>query len=208
MGTYLSGETVRLLREAKGLTQRGLAESLGVTDKAISKWETGRGLPDITLIEPLARELGVSVAELLTGDLKTNANRSGNAMRTLFYVCPLCGNVITSLGEGAFSCCGCDLVPCEADAPDEQHSISVEYSDGEWHVSLDHPMAKDHHVSFIALLGPDRITVKKLYAEQSAEARFRSEGPGIVLAYCNKHGLFKSSTPRLTRAGKAPDWLA
>lgn len=208
MGSYLRGDVVRALREARGLTQRDLAEALGVTDKAVSKWETGRGLPDITLVEPLARALGVSVAELFAGEPKTNANRSGNMMRTLFHVCPLCGNVVTSLGEGAFSCCGCDLAPCEPEEPDSGHGIMVEHSDGDWHVTLDHPMDKEHHLSFIALVGPDRVCVKKLYPEQAAQARFRSEGPGIVYAYCNKHGLFKVRTPRVERVRRAPDWLS
>lgn len=67
MATYLTGNTIRTLREKKGCTQRELAATLGVTDKAVSKWETGKGLPDIALIEPLAKALGVSVAELLSG---------------------------------------------------------------------------------------------------------------------------------------------
>ena len=105
MRSYVTGEVIRNLREKRRLTQRDLAQRLNVSDKTISKWETGRGLPDITLLEPLAGALGVSVTELLSGDCAENRNRAGNLSRSLFYVCPVCGNVIWSVGEGAYSCC-------------------------------------------------------------------------------------------------------
>ena len=54
MQNYVTGEVIRSLREKRRLTQRDLAQRLNVSDKTISKWETGRGLPDITLLEPLA----------------------------------------------------------------------------------------------------------------------------------------------------------
>lgn len=63
-----TGEYICNLRRDKQLTQNELAQKLGVTDKAISKWERGNGLPDITLLEPLAKELDTSVAELLSGE--------------------------------------------------------------------------------------------------------------------------------------------
>ncbi|WP_346675916.1 helix-turn-helix transcriptional regulator [Enorma phocaeensis] len=78
MAAYLTAETIKSLRERRGLTQRALADAVGVTDKAVSKWESGRGLPDISLVEPLSSALGISVAELLTGDVRQNANRSAN----------------------------------------------------------------------------------------------------------------------------------
>ena len=103
--TFLAPEAIKRLREERGLTQRQLACALGVTDKAVSKWESGRGLPDITLVEPLACALGVSVAELFAGDVRANANRAGNMLRSIFYVCPICGNVVHAMGEGSFGCC-------------------------------------------------------------------------------------------------------
>lgn len=104
--SYVTAEAIKMLRERRSLTQRELAEAIGVSDKAVSKWETGRGLPDVTLVEPLARTLGISVAELLSGECMTNGNVSANMMRTRFYICPICGNVIHAIGEGAYSCCG------------------------------------------------------------------------------------------------------
>lgn len=196
MPGYLTAETIKGLREGRGLTQRALADAVGVTDKAVSKWESGRGLPDISLVEPLAVALGVSVAELLTGDIRQNANRAGNLMRARFYVCPVCGNVVYALGEGSFSCCGVHLVPCEAEEPDEAHGLQVERVEDEWYVTLDHPMTKEHYISFIAYVTMDGITFKKLYPEQEAAARLRMGASGTLYAYCNRHGLFKARTPR------------
>lgn len=196
MNTYLTADTIRALREGRGLTQRALAEAIGVTDKAVSKWESGRGLPDITLIEPLAGALGVSVAELLAGDVRTNANRAGNVARMKFYVCPICGNVVTALGEGSFSCCGISLLPQEAEEPDAEHDFAVERVENDWLITLDHPMTKDHFVSFVALVTMDGVRFKKLYPEQDVEARLPMGPSGWIYLYCNHHGLFSKRTPR------------
>lgn len=196
MAGYLTADTIKTLREGRKLTQRALAEAVGVTDKAVSKWESGRGLPDISLVEPLAAALGVSVAELLTGDVRQNANRAGNLLRSHFYVCPVCGNVLYALGEGSYSCCGVALTPAEAEEPDEAHALVVESIEDEWYVTLDHPMRKDHYISFIAYVTTDGVTIKKLYPEQEAAARFRRGQSGIIVAYCNRHGLVSVRTPR------------
>lgn len=196
MNTYLTADTIRALREGRGLTQRALADAIGVTDKAVSKWESGRGLPDITLIEPLAGALGVSVAELLAGDVRTNANRAGNVARMRFYVCPICGNVVTALGEGSFSCCGISLLPQEAEEPDAEHDFAVERVENDWLITLDHPMTKDHFVSFVALVTMDGVRFKKLYPEQDVEVRLPMGPSGWIYLYCNHHGLFRKRTPR------------
>ena len=200
MSGYLTAETIKALREGRGLTQRALADAVGVTDKAVSKWESGRGLPDISLVESLAAALGVSVAELLTGDVRRNANRAGNLMRARFSVCPVCGNVVYALGEGSFSCCGVHLVPCEAEEPDEEHTLGIECVEDEWYVTLDHPMSKEHFISFIAYVTMDGVVLKKLYPEQEAAARFRMGASGMLYAYCNRHGLFNVRTPRRERS--------
>lgn len=61
------GAFVARLRKEQGLTQKELADKLNVTDKAVSKWETGKGFPDVKLLEPLAQALGVSLVELMQG---------------------------------------------------------------------------------------------------------------------------------------------
>lgn len=191
---YVTGETIKLLREKKGFTQRQLADQLCVSDKAISKWENKRGLPDIALLEPLATTLGVSVEELLSGECIINNNPSANMLRTNFYVCPVCGNVIHTVGEAVVICCGITLPVQEADIPEESHSIKVERMENEYYITVMHPMTKEHYISFLAYATSDRILIKKLYPEQSAEAYYPVSGGGIVYAFCNRHGLFKVRT--------------
>ena len=69
MDTNATGRFIADLRRQKGYTQKQLAEKLMVTDKAISRWETGKGLPDTSLLKPLGDILGVSVSELLSGKI-------------------------------------------------------------------------------------------------------------------------------------------
>ena len=190
MNHYVTGSAIRLLREKKGYTQKQLAERLLVSDKAVSKWESGRGLPDISLIEPLAKTLGISVAELLSGEYVQNRNRHGNMLKSRFYVCPVCGNAIFATGEGSFSCCGVSLPPLEPEEQDEAHAITIERVENETFVSLQHPMEKDHYISFLAFVTSDRVRFVKLYPEQNAETRFSIRGRGILYALCNRHGLF------------------
>ena len=191
MTNYVTGDTIRYLRERRHLTQRELAERLNVSDKTISKWETSRGLPDITLLEPLASTLSVSVAELLSGEHIENGNRAANLQKSHFYVCPVCGNVIWAVGEGAYSCCGVKLPPLEAESEDDAHRIHAERIETEWYVTLDHPMKKRHYIAFLALVSADRAQIVRLYPEQNAETRFFLRGHGQLYAYCNHHGLFR-----------------
>ena len=191
MTHYVTGSTIKTLRERKNYTQKQLADRLAVSDKTISKWETAKGLPDISLLEPLAKELGVSVTELLSGECITNKNRAGNMLRTKFYVCPVCGNIIHAIGEGAFSCCGIGLPAQEAEVPEGAHTVHVEQVENDYYVTLDHPMTKEHYLSFAAYVTSDRVQLLKLYPEQSPAARFSRLGHGMLYVYCNRHGLFK-----------------
>lgn len=97
MDQYVTGKVIRDLREKNRMTQLELAERLSVSDKAVSKWETGKGYPDITLLEPIAKAFSVSVTELLSGNAVSNTNVSANVLKAGFYVCPVCGNVIFSM---------------------------------------------------------------------------------------------------------------
>ena len=94
MDRYVTGAVIRRLREKKKITQEELADMIHVSGKAVSKWETGQGFPDISLLEPLAQALAISVIELLSGEDIRNTNRSSNMAKGRFYVCPVCGNVI------------------------------------------------------------------------------------------------------------------
>ena len=191
MNNYITSATIKRLREEKGITQTQLAEQIGVSSKAVSKWETAKGLPDITLIEPLAEALGVSVMELMSGDTVSNKNVSANILRSKFYVCPICGNAIQSTGDAVISCCGITLPPLEAEDADQSHEICIEKVEDEYFVTVSHDMTKTHFISFIAHLTSDKVQFVKLYPEGNAETRFQLRGRGYLYIYCNKHGLLK-----------------
>ena len=191
MNTYITGSVIKKIREEKGMTQLQLAESLGVSDKAVSKWETAKGLPDISLIESLAKPLGVSVMELISGDTVTNKNISSNILRSKFYVCPVCGNIIRTTGDAVISCCGITLPPLEAEETDDVHKINVEKVEDEHFITINHDMTKTHFISFIAYLTTDKVQFVKFYPEGNAETRLQLRGRGYLYIYCNKHGLMK-----------------
>jgi len=190
MNQYVTGAVIKELREKKHLTQAELAEKLCVSDKAISKWETGKGYPDISLLEPLAKILGVSIAELISGNAVHNVNLSANMLRSHFYVCPVCGNVIHSMGEAVLHCHGILLSPCQAEETNENHMIFVERVEDEYYVHMEHDMTKEHYISFVAALSSDKMQMIKLYPEGNAEARFKINGVKKLLFYCNRDGLF------------------
>ena len=191
MNRYVTGDVIRSLREKKKMTQEELAEKIFVTGKAVSKWETGNGYPDISLLEPLAKALDISVIELLSGSHVQNRNRSANMARSKFYVCPVCGNVIQAAGEAVISCCGITLPALEAEEADEDHRIRTAIAEDEYYVTGDHPMMKDHYISFFAAVSDMGTQLVKLYPEGNAEARFKINLVKYLYAYCNRHGLFK-----------------
>ena len=191
MNRYVTGDVIRSLREKKKMTQEELAEKIFVTGKAVSKWETGNGYPDISLLEPLAKALDISVIELLSGSHVQNRNRSANMARSKFYVCPVCGNVIQAAGEAVISCCGITLPALEAEEDDEDHRIRTEIAEDEYYITVDHPMTKDHYISFFAAVSDMGTQLVKLYPEGNAEARFKINRVKYLYAYCNRHGLFK-----------------
>lgn len=191
MNTYVTGVTIKSLREKQKLTQAQLAEKIGVSSKTISKWETAKGLPDITLLQPLAQALNISVIELMSGEHITNKNVSANMLRAKFYVCPVCGNVIYSIGNSVISCCGITLPALEAEMADDEHKINIEAVEDENFITIEHTMNKNHYISFIAYVTSDRVQMVKLYPEGNAETRFQLRGHGILYWYCNRHGFYK-----------------
>ncbi|MCR4692417.1 MAG: helix-turn-helix domain-containing protein [Firmicutes bacterium] len=190
MDKYITGAVIRKLREDKKMTQEELAEKIFVTGKAVSKWETGQGFPDISLLEPLANALGISVIELLQGKDIRNKNQSSNMLKSKFYVCPICGNVIHSTGDALVSCCGIALPPLNAEIADKEHLIKAEIIENECFVTVNHPMEKGHYISFLCASSDLGIQFVKLYPEGNAEARFRLCRVKKLYAYCNRHGLF------------------
>jgi DNA-binding XRE family transcriptional regulator/desulfoferrodoxin (superoxide reductase-like protein) len=191
MDHYVTGAVIKALREKQRMTQAEFAAKLNVSDKAVSKWETGRGFPDISLLEPLGRILHISVPELLCGQAIVNGNRSSNMLKSRFYVCPVCGNAIFARGDALISCCGIQLPPLEAEEPDMQHLAVIEKSEDEIFMAVDHSMGKDHYLAFAAYVTADHCEMKVLYPEGNAEARFFYRGNGWLYVYCNRHGLFR-----------------
>ena len=191
MNSYVTGATIRQLREKRNFTQAELAEKIGVSSKTISKWETAKGLPDISLLQPLAQALNISVIELMNGEHIINKNTSANMLRSQFHVCPICGNVIHSTGSSLISCCGITLPALEAEEADDDHTINIETVEDEHFITVHHPMTKEHFISFIAFVTSDRMQLVKLYPEGNAETRLQLRGMGYLYWYCNRHGLFK-----------------
>ena len=191
MNTYVTGNTIKQLRESRKMTQAELAEAIGVSSKTISKWETAKGLPDISLLQPLAQALGISVIELMNGRQISNQNISANMLRSKFYVCPVCGNAIHSTGNALISCCGITLPPLEAENADDGHAVSIEAVEDEHFITIHHSMTKEHFISFVAFVTADRLQMVKFYPEGNAETRLQLRGMGYLYYYCNRHGLFK-----------------
>lgn len=190
MDQIKTGSLIRSLRLRQGMTQLALAERLGVSGKAVSKWECGGGAPDIALLPALAEVLGVSARALLRGELEENDKTNGDLKKLLFYRCPGCGNLLFSTDGVEVHCCGQTLAPLAPREPDEGHALRVEISDSEWFLTSPHEMRREHHISFVAFLTGDTLLVKKLYPEWDMQARLPFFAHGTLLWYCTEHGLF------------------
>ncbi len=190
MNQYVTGAVIKELRTKNRMTQTQFAAKIGVSDKTVSKWENGKGYPDITLLEPITAAFRISVTELISGNTVRNANVSANMMRSEFYVCPVCGNVVHSMGKAVIHCHGVQLEPLEAEPTDENHKIFIERVEGDYYARIEHEMTKKHYISFAAAVSPDALQLVKLYPEGEAHARFRMNGVKKILFYCNHDGLF------------------
>ena len=185
-----TGKLIRALRLEQGMTQNQLAEELGLCGKTVSKWERGLGCPDVSVLGPLARVLRVGVEDLLRGQLDQWETIGGNMKKTVYYLCPTCGNLLTASREAAIACCGRRLDPLVPAKPDPEHALSVEAVENEWFLTSAHPMTKDHFLTFAALVTGDRLQLVKLYPEWDLQVRFPRRGHGILLWHCSRHGLF------------------
>lgn len=190
MNQYVTGTVIKELREKSNMTQLQLAGILGVSDKTVSKWETAKGYPDITLLEPIADAFSISVTELISGNTVYNSNVSANVLKSKFYVCPICGNVINSMGEAVIHCHGVLMTSEQPEETDENHKIFIEKVEDEYYVRIEHDMSKNHYISFIAAQSTDRLQMVKLYPEGNPETRFKIGGVKRILFYCNRDGLF------------------
>lgn len=186
-----AGELIRALRLEKGMTQKELAGALHISDKAVSKWERGLGCPDVSLLSGLSRALGVHIEKLLSGELTPNNPEGGNMKKIKFYRCPACGNVLLSAGGAEIFCCGRPLAPLEARKADEGHSFTVEPLEDELYIRFNHPMAKEHFISFAACVNWDKAILARLYPEQEGELRMPFLPGAKVYLCCSEHGLME-----------------
>ena len=118
---------------------------------------------------------------------------SGNMKKIRFYLCPNCGNILTSIGESDISCCGSKLDALVARPADDDHKISAESIEDDYYISFAHEMEKTHYISFMAYVRDDRVLFIKLYPEQNGEVRFTKMYGGKVYYACNCHGLWEAN---------------
>jgi len=184
-----TGTLIYTLRREAGLTQQGLADRIHVSDKAISKWERGLGCPDLSIMPHLARVFGISVDCLLEGDLGIEDDKGVNMKNLKFYVCPTCGALGTATKIVETICCGKKLAPLEAVEAAEADRLRVETVENDYYITTDHPMTREHHISFIAFVNGDTLIMKKLYPEWNVDVRIPRISRGNLVWYCTKCGL-------------------
>ncbi len=185
-----TGELIYQLRKDKNLTQKQVADKMNISDKTISKWERGVGLPDISLLRELAIILEVSVDSILSGEINTNDTLGGNMNKIKFYVCNKCNNLITTTGEATISCCGKTMEALIPNKANEDHSLKIEPVEDELFITSNHEMKKEHYISFVAYVRGDRALIVKQYPEWNLEFRLRKQGRGKLYFYCTNDGLY------------------
>ncbi len=190
-----SGELIRKLRKENGMTQKEVADRLGVLPKTISKWETGHGFPDASLLNGLADILGTNADTILSGELSPNGEFVGNFKEIRFYVCPHCGSFLHETGEAVVSCCGKKLSPLNALPQEGMHCIEVNETDSGYSVTVRHEMSREHFIAFVSYVSNDTVMTVKLCPEQDSSVVFPKLRGGKFYFYCTKHGLFEYETP-------------
>ncbi|MEA4934815.1 MAG: helix-turn-helix domain-containing protein [Lawsonibacter sp.] len=186
-----TGLLIRTLRVERGMTQRTLANALGVTDRAVSKWERGLGCPDVSFLPGLAQALGIPMERLLAGSLDEQEPDGGSMRNLSFYVCPQCGNLVTATGAVALSCCGRTLESLVPQKPDEYHQLSLQPIEDDWFLTSSHPMEKSHFLSFVALVNGEQATIVKRWSEWDFQVHLPRKQHGLLYWYCTQHGLFR-----------------
>ena len=191
MDNVKTGQLICKLRKEKNMTQQQLADILMVSPKTISKWETGAGCPDISVLPQLAAELGVSAEQLLKGSLQPSLQDGGNMKRVKFYRCETCGNVLTGTGEAEIICCGRKLDALKVMPMDDAHTLQLEQLEDDYFITAAHDMIKEHFITFVAWASFDRVMLVRLYPEQNAELRMHLPRKGDLYVCCSKDGLFR-----------------
>lgn len=184
-----TGKLIRYLRTRSGLTQKQLAERINVSDKAVSKWECGNGCPDISLLSELSDIFGTDIQILLSGEINRKETEKGDMKKLRFYVCKDCGNTITSTGEASVICCGNRLTALEPVKADESRMLGSEDIGGEWYISSNHEMTKEHYILFIAFVTDSSFTMFRQYPEWDININLPVHREGRLVWYCRRCGL-------------------
>ena len=191
MDNEKTGALIKHLREEKHLTQREVGLFLGLTDKAVSKWERGFGSPAIDYLDPLSQLLGVSTEALLTGEFKEEKESSGNLKKGSFFLCPKCKNITYSTNSASIFCCSRHLLPLKGTKAREEETLKVRIEGDELFISSLHPMNKNSYISFISILSSDSVYIKKLYPEWSLDLLMPLiSRHGMLYYYSTTKGLF------------------
>lgn len=198
-----SGELLNRLRISKNMTQKQIADILKISPKTVSKWERGRGFPDISYVSELAEILGVSTDSLLSGDISKNAEEAVSMKKTKFYVCPHCHSFMQGTGESEVVCCGSRVDACAVGESTAAHGMKIKEDDGQWYISFNHEMTKEHYIGFVAYVTFDRVLTVRMYPEQSGEVRIPKMYGGCFYYYCSRHGLFSFSPKPQSRTKKS-----
>lgn len=185
-----TGLLIRDLRTKMGMTQKSLADLMNISDKTVSKWERGMGLPDVSLLVELSQIFGVNVDILLTGNMNVSDEKGVNMKNAKYYVCPECRNLVFATGDAEISCCGRKLTALEMKKAEPDEKLSVEIIENDWYITTSHPMTKEHYISFVAFATGEKIEMIKTYPEWDMNVRIQKRGHGKLVWYCTNHGLF------------------
>ena len=189
MDIVKTGLLIRDLRTKMGMTQKSLADLMNISDKTVSKWERGMGLPDVSLLVELSQIFGVNVDILLTGSMNVSDEKGVNMKNAKYYVCPECRNLVFATGDAEISCCGRKLTALEMKKAEPDEKLSVEIIENDWYITTSHPMTK-HYISFVAFATGEKIEMIKTYPEWDMNVRIQKRGHGKLVWYCTNHGLF------------------
>ena len=189
MQEFSFGNRLCTLRKKAKLSQTELGNLLHVTNKAVSKWECGNGCPDVSLLAELSAVFGTDVQTLLSGSINKNESEKGNMKKLKFYVCRKCGNIITATSDATVTCCGNILSAEEPRKAEDNEKLKTEDIGGEWYVSSDHPMTKDHYISFAAFLNDSSVMMFRQYPEWGMQFTMPLYRSGRLVWYCTQCGL-------------------
>ncbi|EGC04219.1 helix-turn-helix domain-containing protein [Ruminococcus albus] len=189
MDQVKTGALIRKLRVGKGLTQKQLADMINVSDKAVSKWECGGGCPDISLLSALAEIFDTDIQVLLNGRADKNDKENGDMKKLRSYICKQCGNIITASAEASVTCCGSRLSPMTPKKAGEGEQLKVTDAGGEWYITSDHEMTKEHHISFVSYLNDSTMMMFRQYPEWGIDIHIPMYRSGRLVWYCTECGL-------------------